>query len=157
MKIDGLNKLLELVALLNQGADHGCSYELIELPGAPTLHDALARYFESIVNWHTKKPHPASDWHIAVSPMPGASRDVLHSVVDHWFFQTQCSPELGERRALGRKNVVSFVVDEILEVLGEPSVDEVRTNPPFWYECTWQDIALSCAHGRWLLHFGISD
>lgn len=157
MKMDSLNKLLELVALLNQGANHNCSYELIELPSAPTLNGALAMYFESIVNWRTKTTHPASDWHISVSPMTGTTEDVLHSVVDQWFFQTHCSPQLGERRAWVRNNVVSFVVEEILEALGDLSVVEVRTNPPLWYEGTWQDVALSCEHGRWLLHFGITD
>lgn len=156
-KLDSLNKLLELVGLLNQGADHNCSYELIELPNAPTLDGALAAYFESIVNWRTKRPHPASDWHISVSPMSGTPSEALQSVVDHWFFETHCSPQLGERRAWVRKNVVSYVVQEILEVLGALSVDEVFTSPPLWYETTWQDIALSSEHGRWLLHFGITD
>ena len=152
-----LNKLLELVAFLNQGADHNCSYELIELPSAPTLNEALAAYFESIVNWRTKRPYPASDWHISVSPMSGTPSDALQSVVDKWFFQTLCSPQLGERREWVRKNVVSFVVEEMLEALGAVSVDEVLTSPPLWYEATWQDIALSCEQGRWLLHFGITD
>ncbi|MCA7988704.1 hypothetical protein [Burkholderia vietnamiensis] len=157
MKIDGLKKLLEFTALLNQGADHNCSYELIALPNALTLNEALAKYFESIVNWSTKKPHPASEWKISVSPTQGTPRDVLHAAVDQWVFQTRCSPELGQHRAWARKNIVSFVVDEILEALGELSVDEVHTDPPLWYECTWQDVALSCTDGRWLLHFGITD
>lgn len=154
---EGLNKLLELVALLNQGADHNCSYELIELPSAPTLDGALATYFESMINWRTKKPHPARDWQISVTPIPGAAKDALYSAVDRWFFETHCSPVLGDRQKWVRKNVVSFVVDEILDLIGDVSVDEVRTSPPMWYEGTWQDFALSSVHGRWLLHFGITD
>ena len=157
MTIDGANKLLELVALLNQGADHNCEYELIELPKAKTLDSALALYFESIINWKTKKPHRARDWHISLSPMPGATKDALHAVIDEWFFKTHCSPSLGDRREWTRKNVVTFVVDEILDIVGEPTVDEVRTSPPLFYGCTWEDIALSSARGHWLLHFGIDD
>ena len=154
---NGLNKLLELVALLNQGADHNCSYELIELPSAPTLDGALATYFESIVNWRTKKPHPARDWHISAAPVTGTAKDALHAAVDRWFFETHCSPALGDKREWVRKNVVTFLVDEILDSIGEPSVDEILTSPPMWYEGTWQDFALSSNKGRWLLHFGITD
>lgn len=154
---DCLNKLLELIALLNQGANHNCSYELIELPSAPTLDGALGSYFESKIDWSTKRPHRARDWHISVEPILGTARDALRSVVDQWFFETHCSPTLGDRREFARKNIVSFVVDEIIESIGEASVDEVRTRPPMWYDGTWQDLVLSSAQGRWLLHFGITD
>ena len=130
---------------------------MIELPEAETLDTALALHFGSIVDWRTKKPHPARDWHISPRPMPGTTKDALHGVVNEWFFKTHCSPDLGDRREWVRKNVVSFVVDEILELVGEPTLDEVRTSPPLFYDCTWQDIALSSARGHWLLHFGIND
>ena len=158
MTIDSVNKVLEFAGLLNDGANHGCAYEFVKLPAAATLGDALALHFGSLVDGRTKQPHRARDWHIGVVPMAGTARDALRSVVDRWVFATHCSPEVGPRRAWVRENVVSFVVGEILAVVGEnPCVDEVHTRPPTWYEGTWQDVALSSAQAHWLLHFGISD
>lgn len=75
----------------------------------------------------------------------------------HWCFETHCSPQLGERRAWVGENVVAFLVDHVLDLVGDATLDEVYTSPPIWYEATWQDFVLSSDSGRWLLHFGITD
>ncbi len=153
MPQDVCNSFLDALALLNGGADHGCSYVIERLPDAVSLDASLALYFESMSTSNTP-PQQAERWGIRRVTLPADWTELLARAGRRWFFEQDFSPKTD-----------SVVVEEIVRrflwhlqsVVGDASACSVEVEPPMWYECVWEDFAFESRGGRWLLHFGFSD
>jgi hypothetical protein len=153
MSIETCNAFLEVIGMLNDGCDHCTSYVLDPLPDAESLDDSLARYF-SAMSTSRSPPRPAADWHIQTVEISDAWQEQLEPGVRRWFFQERYSPAIADD---SQQSILDRFFQHLSGLVGQARVFEVKTRPPMWYECAWNDYAFETPEKRWLLHLGFSD
>jgi hypothetical protein len=158
VEITTINALLELCADLNEGSNHSCTFGVEVLAPSESLQAAVARHFESVYDFRTRRTHPAENWHIEIRPLQGEPVQVLSLALHAWVFETEFSPRLGDDRTWVGRNITENLARKLLaELGGDVLVHEVLTSPPAWYEAHWRDLTISGANGRVLLHLGVTD
>jgi hypothetical protein len=157
MSADATNAVLKLVALLNDGPNHACTYELIELPQRREIVESLESTFGPGEHWSTKKPYSAGDWHLRVEPRGTDIRATLTEVLKTWIFAMPYSPALGSARDWVKGEVVEVFCQALTDTIGPCEICEVFVSPPVWYEAHWQDFAFRGKDKSWLLRLGVSD
>lgn len=153
MSIAQFQGLLESIEILNHGTNHGCEYAIYKLPEAPSVREALDIYFSSLSS-SRKAAQPADYWHIQTSELCQPWRSVLGERLKHWFFEEEYSPKVDKSN---QQAFVDRALNYLTQEIGEPNIFEVFVSPPMWYDCLWQDFALTSSTGRWMLHLGFSD
>jgi hypothetical protein len=157
MSADAANALLKLVALLNNGTDHACTYELTELPQRSEIVESLESTFGPGEDWVTKKSYTAADWHLRVEARGADIQATLTEVLNTWTFAMPCSPVLGSLPDEVKGQVVEMLCQVLTDAMGPCEICEVFVSPPVWYEAHWRDFAFKGKEKSWLLHLGVSD
>jgi hypothetical protein len=130
-QIVGFLKALEA---LNSGTNQGMNYTLTRLPIAPSLQQSLDGYFARL-----RGPgQPAQ-----VKALPDM-RPILRS----WLFG-----KFGENR----DEALGVFMQLLADSLNWTECYQVIAVLPSWYDCSYEDIALTTRSDDWLLHLGVSD
>lgn len=150
---DAVNAFLAPLALLNDGTNHGSSYELVRLPLSDSLIASTSLYFESLTTSIVQQK-PAEHWNIRTGPINCDWKSHVQKVAKRWFFAQEYSPKVESWVA---DNVVEYFTSILQPVIGHARLYDLQITPPMWYECVWEDILIDSRNGRWLMHFGFSD
>jgi hypothetical protein len=153
MTLEGINTFLEVLALLNDGVNHGSEYRLYELANLSSVEKALDDYFSGIaVNGKSYSP---SAWQISTDSLSTSWQVTLNDLCEKWFFNQEFSPHKPEEWS--RRNVIRQFLEQVSTFMGEAQVYWVNVLPPTFYELVWDDLAFVTNKGYYLLHFGFSD
>lgn len=153
MRIEKLQGFLLAFENLNHGVNHGCTYAIYSMAGVESLQESVEKYFSSLKTSNTPL-QSAATWNIRMTSLGSEWQSILHKVIIHWFFEQEFSPQVD---TWTMNACAGQVINYLVSALGNCEVFEVFTDPPMWYECTWQDFAIATEKTKWLLHFGFSD
>lgn len=143
-----VNAFLEVIALMNLGADHGPTYALYELENIGNIVDDIENYFklgtlDQNVNWQVKTDLYDGNW-----------ENLVRAKATKWFFEERYSPKVEDW-------VMTILLETFLRHLKTAtqaqSAYRLQTNPAEFYEVVWEDLILEANGKHWLLHFGWSD
>lgn len=81
---DVVNAYLAPLAMLNDGANHGSSYELTRLPSAHSLEASIGLYFESL-STSLVRPQSAEKWQIRTVPINAEWKSHVQKIAKRWF------------------------------------------------------------------------
>lgn len=153
MSIEQLQGFLLAFENLNHGVNHGCTYAIYSMSGAESLQKVIEKYY-SLLNTSNAPVESAAAWNIRMNNLGSEWQLMLRKVIIHWFFEQEFSPRVD----IWMMNACADqVINYLVSDLGDFEVFEVFTDPPMWYECSWQDFAIATEGAKWLLHFGFSD
>ena len=156
MYLDACNSYLQAFAGLNDGANHGSTYCIEQLPSADSLDVALGLYFSAMYTSRTP-PQPAASWNIRTTRLADDWESHLTEVAIHWFFRQEFSPRIEDYNDYKVQGAAKRFLERLTAIVGASRAFQVETTPPMWYECVWADYAFERGNSRWLLHFGFSD
>lgn len=137
---ENARSILELMAALNEGVNHVCSYELSKLSPHETIEGALIE--------HLGHQQP-----IAITQQQPCAIEDLRNSAKCWFFEQEFSPVL--RSEVQVNNVLSLW----MSTLGEPlHILRVSIVAQGWfYALEYEDLVLQYTESLYWLHFGFSD
>jgi hypothetical protein len=143
----GVKSGFELLARMNLGPDHGCTFEIAPLDLSSDLESAVAKHLGK-----THAGEPLAGVRFKLGEVQGDGRKTLRKTLTKWFFETEYSPILKE-------------VDQLTEVLewflSQLAFDKLYSvtmiEYPGFYECAWDDLVLKRGNKAWFLHLGVSD
>lgn len=155
--VDRINGQLMALALINEGPDTVCTFELVVLPHRESLRESLAGVFTAGVRHRDNKAYTEKDWQVRTRLLGMDIGDLLSNQIATWLFHMPYSPTFEARRHYVMANIVASVCNDLKEVVGECEIHEVFVQPPVWYEASWQDFALVGKGATHFLHFGVTD
>lgn len=147
-----LFSFLQTISKLNDGPDHGTTYELVPLPPSPSVDEALLLHFSAQFAWSLRNP---TNWSTGAVMLTDDWQAHLSPILAHWFFDLRYSPSVDESV---QRAVLQNFFRHLREMVGEHvRAYEAITEPPTFYECAWVDYVFEREGRRWLLHLGVSD
>ena len=137
---------------VNHGCNHGAEYELLPLPAAPTLIEALELHFAS-QSTSLSPAQSASEWHLKLVALDHPAEELL-GALNHWLVDSR--PGDNDLSLDGLVDIPSLL-SMFAASFDLADTSQVTVLPPLFYSCEWVDFALTGTDGFHLLHLGYSD